>query len=1642
MIHRFHVLQAMKAWKHRALFRLSPHAGVHGLLLVILLSALLWENGQTVSAHAVSVALPQAVSNDWPMYLHDIAHTSASTDTTFSTANANQLKPLWTYQTGGGISSQPAIVNGVVYIGSWDGYEYAFDATTGAIKWKTFLGQTIAPDCVPATIGINSSAAVQNGIVYVGGGDRYWYALDAVSGAILWKVDTGDNSATGGHYNWSSPLIYNGNAYIGVASNCDRPLVQGQLLKVDLTTHQISQTLNLVNTGEVGAGVWTTPLIDPATNTIFMDTGTISLTTQLYAQSLVAINATTLQIQDYWQIPPDQAGIDLDWGNSPLFFTDIHGNQLVGAANKDGIFYAFNPANLAAGPVWQTVVAETGDCPPCGNGTVSTGAYGGGRIYMAGGNTVIGGQGYPGSIRALDPSTGKILWEQGTPNPIIPAVTYSNGLIIDEAGPNFEVRDASTGQRLSTYYSANGFYGAASVGDGLLVDGALNGTVYAFTPAPIPAPPPVDANCPSGWSCQDIGNPTPAGSETSTGTTWNISAAGTGLQGTADHYRSITRTVVGDQQIAIQVLAQPQTANAQVGISIRQSTDPASSYYGAFVTPNNGLAIQYRAGYGGNTTLLKQLTGLQLPIYLALQRKGDSLQAATSTDGINYTLVPGSTVTQVFPATTVTGVAVSSGANGITGTALLTPPTIGPLSAVAVPGSASPCPAGWSCTDIGNPTLVGDQTVTNGVWTLKASGNEIANYADHFHAVFQTVTGDTTLSAQITAQDNTSPGARAGLMLRQSTNPGSPYYGVFVTPQKGIVVQYRDTLGLNTINLGSAAGNTPIYLRIARWQSIFTAYTSGDGATWTPIDDSTITLNLPATLQVGLAMTSAAGGIGSSTMQAVILTNTAIVPPVLCPTGWSCGDVANSVPTGSEALANGTWTIRAGGSDIWGLYDQFHFDWQAIPADGSLSAHIVSLQNTDPWAKVGLMLRQNANASSPYYGVFQSAGNGIVVQYRLTTFGPSSQMLIPATNPAFTYLKVARAGAVFTAYGSADGTIWTPIAGSSLRLSWTGPLLAGIAVTSHSTAIRTTAVLDNVVVTTSAAPPPSNCPDTWNCLDIGNPLLIGNQTLNGGNWTVSGGGTDIWGGTDQFHYVWQTLNGDGTIGAHVNTLTNTDPWAKAGVMLRQSTDQGSAYYAAFASHDNGLIVQYRTALGGNTVQLTFPGLTTPNYLQVARSGLVFTAYTSSDGTTWTPLAQSSIRMVNLTGPLLAGLAVTSHNVSLINNATFDTVSVTTTAPQPPVPPCPTTWSCSDIGNPSIIGNQTLTNGAWTINTGGQDIWNGADTFHFIWQTLTADGTVSAHITSQSNTDPWAKAGVMFRTSTDVGSTYYGVFVTPGNGIAVQYRSTQGGATTQVQIAGLVPVYLQIARSGNVFTAYTSTDGTGWTPIPNSSVRLNMTGTLLTGLAATSHNDGYLATIVLDTVTQSPVAPPPPAPACPTNWSCADIGTPTLPGSQTLTNGTWTIQGDGADLWGTSDEFHAIWQTLTIDGGISAHITAQGNTDPWARAGVMLRQSTAVDSPYYGIFITPGNGISVQYRSTVGGTTTTLAIPGGVGIYLKVDHTGTTYTAYTSQNGTTWIPIAGSQVMLSLNGSLLAGLAVNSHNENSLSSATFDTVTIG
>ena len=107
-------------------------------------------------------------------------------------------------------------------------------------------------------------------------------------------------------------------------------------------------------------------------------------------------------------------------------------------------------------------------------------------------------------------------------------------------------------------------------------------------------------------------------------------------------------------------------------------------------------------------------------------------------------------------------------------------------------------------------------------------------------------------------------------------------------------------------------------------------------------------------------------------------------------------------------------------------------------------------------------------------------------------------------------------------------------------------------------------------------------------------------------------------------------------------------------MLRQSTDPSSPFYALVVTPQRGIFVLERTIQGGGVSTVASLAGVAPVYLQVQRTGTTYTASTSSDGVTWTPVPGSSVTLGPI-GTWLAGMAVTSHTVDKINTATFGAV---------------------------------------------------------------------------------------------------------------------------------------------------------------------------------------------------------------------------------------------------------------------------------------------------------------------------------------------------------------------------------------------------
>jgi regulation of enolase protein 1 (concanavalin A-like superfamily) len=122
----------------------------------------------------------------------------------------------------------------------------------------------------------------------------------------------------------------------------------------------------------------------------------------------------------------------------------------------------------------------------------------------------------------------------------------------------------------------------------------------------------------------------------------------------------------------------------------------------------------------------------------------------------------------------------------------------------------------------------------------------------------------------------------------------------------------------------------------------------------------------------------------------------------------------------------------------------------------------------------------------------------------------------------------------------------------------------------------------------------------------------------------------------------------------------------------------------------------------------------------------------------------------------------------------------------------------------------------------------------------------ARVASLQNTNPWAKAGIMFRETLSPGSRFVAVVVTPSRGVALQYRDATGAAAKNVAMSlGAAPEWVRLTRTGDRFTAALSEDGLRWT-VAGSAI-VSMAADVRAGLPVTSHADGVLATAVFDSV---------------------------------------------------------------------------------------------------------------------------------------------------------------------------------------------------
>ena len=207
----------------------------------------------------------------------------------------------------------------------------------------------------------------------------------------------------------------------------------------------------------------------------------------------------------------------------------------------------------------------------------------------------------------------------------------------------------------------------------------------------------------------------------------------------------------------------------------------------------------------------------------------------------------------------------------------------------------------------------------------------------------------------------------------------------------------------------------------------------------------------PAWIVIIILMVLAAGGgyyflNGKRPMETHISMTPAA--PVLS-SAWQSADIGNVGAAGALSQADGVATLSGSGADIWHRADGFHFVFQALNGDGNLAAQVLNVQNTDEWAKGGVMIRETTNAGSMFaLASIRSDGQAQMIWRNATGAEAQASSLAGGTGyPKF--VKMVRNGNSFSAYFKVNaGDAWSQM-GASQPINMATNVLTGLVVCSH-----------------------------------------------------------------------------------------------------------------------------------------------------------------------------------------------------------------------------------------------------------------------------------------------------------------------------------------------------------------------------------------------------------------------------------------------------------------------------------------------------------------------------------------------------------------------------------------------------------------
>ncbi len=635
------------------------------------------------------------------------------------------------------------------------------------------------------------------------------------------------------------------------------------------------------------------------------------------------------------------------------------------------------------------------------------------------------------------------------------------------------------------------------------------------------------------------------------------------------------------------------------------------------------------------------------------------------------------------------------------------------------------------------------------------------------------------------------------------------------------------------------------------------------------------------------------------------------------PEDWVSQDVgAVGIPGFSQFdSSDDSFLLGASGADVAGTADEMQFAMQTLTGDGSITARVASLTNTNANAMAGVAIRETTAGNARHVSIAAtwSAGNRFTT--RTTVGGTSATTTTAAAAFAPRWVRLTRVGNVFTAATSTNGTTWTTV-GAPQTVTMGATVRIGLFASARNDSAINLAGFTNVTVTGTlgtSSPATNSLPEVTGVIvsrSTGSDLTISwtdqasetgyrvERSVDGVVFTTRGTtaaddtsyvDTGLTGSMRYFYRV-RALNAAGAsvpsdVVSQVNrpsavTRLEVASLDQSRIVLDWVETSGENGYRIERSLDGVTYTTITTAVGANVPSYTVTGLAnaTNYFFRVTPTSTLgdgvpaiitgATRMAQVTGFAFSSIAGNAISLVwnDLTTELGYKIQRSTDGTNFTDRATLPggttTYTDSTVTPgneyyyrvvgtadesvslfnliftaSPTVAALPFPWSANDIGTVSGtgVGSTTYSGTTFKVVSSGSTISGTSDSFRYTHQRLFGDGSITARVASLEDTNGGStRFGVMFREALNVGSRYAMMALREGNTGTAQFssRATAGvSATTASDVVRNAPYWVRVTRVGNLFTGFTSPDGTTWTQIGTATIA--MPSLVYVGLAASS-----------------------------------------------------------------------------------------------------------------------------------------------------------------------------------------------------------------